>query len=157
MDEFWMQGSVHLRGVDAVVGGGGVGGGGGEGGGCRRVLGVGEMAGGRGLRGWGWPDWDLLKRRGSLLNWSLRGSEKKVSLNLCVSLIIHHDDNPLSLWLPSPMPSWWSAPPGRRRPSASSHAFERLEDNSQAGQRPLKILVFKLRQIFGSKTPNTSW
>ena len=25
------------------------------------------------------------------------GSEKKVSLNLCVSLIIHHDDNPLSL------------------------------------------------------------
>ena len=50
-----MQGSVHLRGVDAVVDGGGVGGGvgggGGEGGGRRRVVGVGEMAGGRGLRG----------------------------------------------------------------------------------------------------------
>ena len=73
MDEFWVEGGVHLGSVDAVLGGRrGGGGGGGQGGRGGRVGGVRQVAGARRLRGWGGANWDLLKWGGSLLHRGLR-------------------------------------------------------------------------------------
>ena len=73
MDEFWVEGGVHLGSVDAVLGGRrGGGGGGGQGGRGGRVGGVRQVAGARRLRGWRRANWDLLKWGGSLLHRGLR-------------------------------------------------------------------------------------
>ena len=143
MDEFRVERCVHLWSVDGVVGGGRRSGRGEQRRGRRRVRGVvGQVAGAwQGWRGCR-ADWDLLQRRGGLLDWSLKGQlwaqtldqvpKTQISRITRISKITgndidYHQEGRL---------------PDKQRQSAVEPVVGLREDSWPAGPRPLETLYF---------------